>query len=143
MSKNLHIKIGSGKGNHVILNHEQVADVHLELFADEEGNVFITDLGSDKGTTVNGETLRGFRQMQLGDEVVLGKKVKFNWQKYRIEKKATPKKAAQVPDIQMEKPPQKSNKKQELQANLEVEHKQLIIIFGAIALILFFMYMIN
>jgi len=84
MSKNTHIRIGRSKSNHVILDHDQIALEHLELFADSEGNVFITDLGSPQGTKVNGEVLKGFTQLKDADEVVLGGKVKFNWKKYRV-----------------------------------------------------------
>ena len=70
MAKRLQIRVGSGQGNQVILNHPDVATEHLELFADAEGNVFITDLGSDQGVYVNGDRLQGF--LLLKEDAVSG-----------------------------------------------------------------------
>lgn len=143
MLKNTHIRIGSGNKNHVILNHSHIADEHLELFADHEGNVFITDLGSIQGTTVNGEPLRGFRQLMDTDQVVLGGKVKFNWKKYRMNDVQPPKNKPIVQNEEINTDPVKKPKINKPNAPLDVESKQLYWIYGGVALLIIIIYLIN
>ena len=143
MPKNTHIRIGRSKSNHVILDHDQIALEHLELFADSEGNVFITDLGSPQGTKVNGEVLKGFTQLKDSDEVVLGGKVKFNWKKYRVFENPTPKEPVKKPRIEIQAEPKKPKKRAEVQAVLDVEMRSLYIIYGIIALLILVIYLIN
>lgn len=83
MSKRLHIRIGRGSKNHVVIEEEGVAEEHLELFADADGNVFISDLGSPFGTYVNGSPLKGYVLLSEDDKVTLGKNVVFNWKKFK------------------------------------------------------------
>lgn len=83
MSKRLHIRIGRGSKNHVVIEEEGVAEEHLELFADADGNVFISDLGSPFGTYVNGTPLKGYVLLSEEDKVTLGKNVVFNWKKFK------------------------------------------------------------
>ncbi|MFM7565119.1 MAG: FHA domain-containing protein [Flavobacteriales bacterium] len=83
MSKRLHIRIGRGSKNHVVIDHEGVAEEHLELFADADGNVFISDLGSAEGTYVNGQALKGYVLLAEGDRVTLGKDCPLNWKKFK------------------------------------------------------------
>jgi pSer/pThr/pTyr-binding forkhead associated (FHA) protein len=143
MPKNTHIRIGRSKSNQVVLDHEQIAPEHLELFADSEGNVFITDLGSSQGTKVNGEVLKGFTQLKDTDEVVLGGKVKFNWKKYRVLDSPIPKEPVKKPKIEIQSEPKKPKKRTDAQAILDVEMRSLYIIYGIIALLILVIYLIN
>ncbi|MFM7594606.1 MAG: FHA domain-containing protein [Flavobacteriales bacterium] len=143
MPKNTHIRIGRSKSNHVVLDHEQIASEHLELFADTEGNVFITDLGSNQGTKVNGEVLKGFTQLKDSDEVVLGGKVKFNWKKYRTLERDVPKEPVKKPSIEIHAEPKKPKKRTDSKANLEVESRSLYLIYGIVALLILLIYLIN
>lgn len=143
MPKNTHLRIGRAKHNQVILDHEQIAAEHLELFADAEGNVFITDLGSAQGTKVNGQVLKGFVLLKDTDEVVLGGKVKFNWKKYRNVEQPKPKDQGKRPPIEIHQTPPTPKKRSDKQAVLAVSSKSLLIIYGIIALLLLMIYLIN
>jgi pSer/pThr/pTyr-binding forkhead associated (FHA) protein len=143
MPKNTHLRIGRAKHNQVILDHEQIAAEHLELFADAEGNVFITDLGSTQGTKVNGQVLKGFVQLKGSDEVVLGGKVKFNWRKYRNIEQPAPKDQGKRPPIEIHQTPTTPKKRSDKQAVLAVSSKSLLIIYGIISLLLLMIYLIN
>jgi pSer/pThr/pTyr-binding forkhead associated (FHA) protein len=143
MPKNTHLRIGRAKHNQVILDHEQIAAEHLELFADAEGNVFITDLGSAQGTKVNGHVLKGFVQLKDMDEVVLGGKVKFNWKKYRNIEQTAPKDLGKRPPIEIQQTSPTPKKRADKQAVLSVETKSLLIIYGIIALLILMIYLIN
>ena len=146
MAKRLQIRVGSGQGNQVILNHPDVATEHLELFADAEGNVFITDLGSEQGVYVNGDRLQGFLLLKEGDMVTLGNKIRFNWQKYRIneptkELKARPSKVkVEMNQEAVEKQVKRPKVKE---ANLGAENKSLYIIYGVIIFLILLIYLIN
>jgi len=48
------IKIGKASINDIIIKDSTVSREHLEIFIDDDKNVFITDLGSTNGTYVNG-----------------------------------------------------------------------------------------
>jgi pSer/pThr/pTyr-binding forkhead associated (FHA) protein len=110
MAKRTFIKIGRLSTNQVVINDPAIADVHLELFADAEGNVFITDLGSPQGTSVNGKRLKGYALLSKGDDVILGGKFRFNWEKYRIKNTASASSSARKPALTPD-----NNKKEELQ----------------------------
>lgn len=146
MAKRLQIRIGSGQGNQVILNHPDVATEHLELFADAEGNVFITDLGSDQGVYVNGERLQGFLLLKDGDNVTLGKRIRFNWQKYRITEPSNEPKTqtsrAKV-EINQDATAKQVKRPKVKEANLTAENKSLYIIYGVILCLILLIYLIN
>lgn len=143
MPKNTHLRIGRAKHNQVILDHDQIAAEHLELFADSEGNVFITDLGSNQGTKVNGHVLKGFVQLKDNDEVILGGKVKFNWKKYRNIEQPNPKVSGSRPPIEIHQMHPTPNKQLNKQATLAVKSRSLFIIYGIIALLFLLIYLIN
>lgn len=147
MSARVHIKVGSKASNQVVIKDAAIAEVHLELFADAEGNVFITDLGSSHGTAVNGVPLKGFVLLNSGDEVVLGGKFRFNWEKYRAKKThnsaPTPNK---LEPIDIDTQPHSQQKKKapvEKPAKMEVTNQSLLVIFGVVFLLLLLMYAIN
>ncbi|NDB33982.1 MAG: FHA domain-containing protein [Flavobacteriia bacterium] len=157
MSKRIHIQIGSAPSNQVVIDHPAISPVHLELFADSEGNVFVTDLGSPQGTTINGKRLVGYALLSEGDDLVLGGKFRFHWEKYKVKASTTApppiKETSNTPPKQENRPkpspppipttPKNEKKKPVNPAKMEVSNKALILIFGAIFLILFLMYAIN
>ena len=71
--KKLHLKIGTFLNNELVIDEAGIDPHHLELFCDEYGNVFITDLKSINGTFVNDKALDGFKLLVAGDKVRLGK----------------------------------------------------------------------
>jgi len=76
------IKIGRSEQNDIVIDDSSVSRFHLELFQDDEGNVFITDLGSSNGTTVNGSRLKESKILKPNDIVKLGTASPLPWQKY-------------------------------------------------------------
>ena len=65
------VKIGSAADNNIVLKEEGISRHHAELFMDEDGNVFITDLDSTNGTFVNGTKIDGSMPLQKSDRVDL------------------------------------------------------------------------
>ncbi len=76
------IKIGRSEQNDIVIDDSSVSRFHLELFQDDEGNVFITDLRSSNGTTVNGSRLKESKILKPNDIVKLGTASPLPWQKY-------------------------------------------------------------
>ena len=76
----LHLKIGTSSSNELVLEEVGIDPHHLELFCDEYGNVFITDLKSTNGTFVNNQALDGFKLLVAGDKVRFGKTYIFDWE---------------------------------------------------------------
>ena len=76
----LHLKIGTSSSNELVLEDVGIDSHHLELFCDEFGNVFITDLKSTNGTFVNDQALDGFKLLVAGDKVRFGKTYIFDWE---------------------------------------------------------------
>ena len=61
------IKIGSAFDNDVVINDESIAPYHLELFQDQLGIVFLSDLNSNTGTYINGERVKQFMRLTFTD----------------------------------------------------------------------------
>lgn len=154
MAQRVHIRVGRNASNQLVIDHPAIADVHLELFADNEGNVFVTDLGSTQGTAVNGVRLKGYTLLREGDDVILGGKIRLHWEKYSAKKpdsiQPIPEKAQPKPNpfvqpsqdkVQLQNRLSKKGSKQE--AKMRVSNISLILIFGAIFLIFFLMYVLN
>ncbi len=78
----LHLKIGTFSNNELVVDEAGIDPHHLELFCDEYGNVFITDLKSTNGTFVNDKALDGFKLLVAGDKVRLGKIYIFDWENF-------------------------------------------------------------
>lgn len=146
MSKRLHIRVGRGKNNQIVISDDNVAEEHLELFADPEGNIFITDLGSQFGTYINGNRLKGYALLDENDEVVLGNSYRFNWKKYRLPVEVAPKTESsplRAERVVQPKITPKETKPVGHAAKMDVPNKQLLIIYGVIVFIVIMMYLIN
>ena len=65
------VKVGSAADNNIVLKEEGISRYHAELFLDEDGNVFITDLDSTNGTFVNGNKIDSSMPLQKSDRVQL------------------------------------------------------------------------
>jgi hypothetical protein len=76
------IRIGRSRDNDIILDHSSVSRHHLELFYDEFGNVFLTDLNSSNGTFVNGKRIVGSIQLNHNDIVKAGLSDPIPWRNY-------------------------------------------------------------
>ncbi len=75
------LKIGRGQHCDIIINDITVSSEHLEVFNDDEGNVFITDLNSSNGTFVNGMRITGSEKLNQNDIVKVGNSV-LPWRNY-------------------------------------------------------------
>ncbi|MDC1194295.1 FHA domain-containing protein [Crocinitomicaceae bacterium] len=73
------IKIGRGKDNDLIVDDASVSRNHAELFIDEDGRCFLTDLGSSNGTSINGKRLKGSEILSPNDIVKLGNAKPLPW----------------------------------------------------------------
>ena len=73
------ITIGRDGKCQVVINENSVSRLHAELFVDNEGNAFLTDMNSSNGTTVNGSRITETVQLKRGDVVMLGK-ASFAWE---------------------------------------------------------------
>ena len=78
------LKIGKSPSNNVfkIFNNDPtVSNIHCEIFIDENGNKFLTDLDSTNGTFVNGNKITNSVKLEKHDILKLGNTI-FNWQAY-------------------------------------------------------------
>ncbi len=76
------LKIGKLSSNDIELKNDlTVSKVHCEIFVDNEGNVFLSDLNSSNGTFVNGTKITEPVQLNKLDIVRAGNSL-VNWQTY-------------------------------------------------------------
>lgn len=73
------IKVGRDHSNDVQIEDERVNSQHLEIFRDVEGNIYLTDLGSENGTFVNDERITDAVQLTENDEVKIANAFAFDW----------------------------------------------------------------
>ena len=149
----LHLKIGTSSSNELVLEDLGIDSQHLELFCDEYGNVFITDLESANGTFVNDQKLNGFKLLVAGDKVRLGKTYIFYWENFILNANFDKKKEADFAKvISIDKPspspspspsPPPSSKVSFLNWIMASRiNLQLFIIYGIIVFLLIFMYIV-
>lgn len=129
MSKKLYLKIGSDPSNDLVI--ESIDPFHLELFRDPDGNVFISDLNTEKGTRVNSVTLVDFIQLNENDRVYLAENVFFDW-KGILEKYDNPTKNSTISNKKTNEIKSQGNQKSKKQDYFEIA-----IVYGAIILMLF------
>tara|TARA_B100000767_G_C19596751_1_gene463837 strand:- start:259 stop:825 length:567 start_codon:yes stop_codon:yes gene_type:complete len=82
------IKIGRTEGNDLVIKDDTtISRNHAEIFQNNEGNVFLTDLNSSNGTFVNGNKLEDSIILKKKDIVKIGNTV-IDWKIYLSENKA-------------------------------------------------------
>jgi len=64
--------VGRSPANQVQISDPLVSKQHCLIFADQDGNYSIKDLGSRNGTFVNKKRIEGDISLQNGDEISLG-----------------------------------------------------------------------
>jgi len=139
----IHLRIGSYPDNDMVIESDGVDGNHLELFCDSDGNIFITDLNTKNGTFINGEELNGYALLSQGDKVVLGRHYVFRWESF----------VRKQPDNESlqnyrEKPNEFEQNNREVQkekkkfVDLSVSNTELIVIYSAIIVVLFLMFIV-
>jgi pSer/pThr/pTyr-binding forkhead associated (FHA) protein len=145
----LHLKIGTSSSNELVLDEAGIDPHHLELFCDEYGNVFITDLKSTNGTFVNDKVLDGFKLLVAGDKVRLGKTYLFDWENLILSSNSVAKQLDVVASVECDEIPTPTistiptiptetpiaNYKESSKIN-----KELFIIYGVIIVLLILLY---
>ena len=146
----LHLKIGTFSNNELVVDEAGIDPHHLELFCDEYGNVFITDLKSTDGTFVNDKALDGFKLLVAGDKVRLGKTYFFDWENLILSSNSVAKQVDVVASVESDETPTPTptititamptetpiaNYKESSKIN-----KELFIIYGVIIVLLILLY---
>ena len=80
------IRIGRKSDNDIVLTNTSVSGMHAEIFVNEEGIVFLTDLGSTNGTFINGNKIEGSVLLKKGDILRFGADKPVPWLTW-VEKK--------------------------------------------------------
>jgi pSer/pThr/pTyr-binding forkhead associated (FHA) protein len=75
------LKIGRSADCDIVIDDNSVSRYHAELFQDDEGNVFITDLNSSNGTFINGNKLVESDMLKQNDIVKIGTTI-LPWRNY-------------------------------------------------------------
>jgi pSer/pThr/pTyr-binding forkhead associated (FHA) protein len=139
----IHLRIGSNPENDMVIESEGVDGNHLELFCDQDGNVFITDLETKNGTFINGEELNGYTLLNNGDKVVLGQHYVFRWESF-VRKKPNLEhfegESTQLKDHQ-NKANVPSEKRTE-SIDMSVSNIELILIYTSIIIVLILMFVL-
>ncbi|MDB9712723.1 FHA domain-containing protein [Flavobacteriaceae bacterium] len=78
------IKIGKASSNDIVINDSSVSRKHLEVFIDDDKNVFITDLGSTNGTFVNGIKINESVKLENLDILLVGNSL-VEWPRFLID----------------------------------------------------------
>jgi len=68
--------IGRGPGNDLVVPDGMVSWAHLKVWT-ERGTVWCSDAGSTNGTFVNGNRVQGTTQVEPGDRITVGDKLKL------------------------------------------------------------------
>ncbi|MEY4659792.1 MAG: FHA domain-containing protein [Crocinitomicaceae bacterium] len=129
----IHLKIGSASDNQIVMKSVDVAPHHLEFFCDTDGNVFITDLGSEQGTYINNRRLDGFQLLKKGDRVRLGQNLDFLWEQLlpKLEQKKAKPVAPPQPKVYEHKTTE-PKKEVSKAVSSNTSNKQLFLIYGLI-----------
>ena len=142
----LHLKIGTFSNNELVVDEAGIDPHHLELFCDEYGNVFITDLKSTNGTFVNDKALDGFKLLVAGDKVRLGKTFFFDWENLILSSNSIAKQVDVVASVESDETPTPTISSMPTEtpiANYKESskiNKELFIIYGVIIVLLILLY---
>ena len=140
----LHLKIGTSSSNELVLEEVGIDQHHLELFCDEYGNVFITDLKSSNGTFVNDQALDGFKLLVAGDKVRFGKTYIFDWENLILSPNSVEKQLDVVASLESEKTQTAIPIETPISNNEDSSkiNKELFIVYGVIFVLLILLYTI-
>ena len=79
------IKIGKASDNDIVISGDStVSRVHMQMFIDDEANVFVTDLSSLNGTFINGVKISDSVKLNTFDIVKVGNSL-INWKELLLD----------------------------------------------------------
>ena len=79
------IKIGKASNNDIVISGDStVSRSHMQMFIDDEANVFVTDLSSLNGTFINGVKISDSVKLNTFDIVKVGNSL-INWKEYLLD----------------------------------------------------------
>ena len=79
------IKIGKASDNDIVISGDStVSRSHMQMFIDDEANVFVTDLSSLNGTFINGVKISDSVKLNTFDIVKVGNSL-INWKEYLLD----------------------------------------------------------
>ena len=79
------IKIGKASDNDIVIDGDStVSRSHMQMFIDDEANVFVTDLSSLNGTFINGVKISDSVKLNTFDIVKVGNSL-INWKEYLLD----------------------------------------------------------
>ena len=144
----LHLKIGTFSNNELVVDEAGIDPHHLELFCDEYGNVFITDLKSTNGTFVNDKSLDGFKLLVAGDKVRLGKTYFFDWENLILSSNSIAKQVDVVASVESDETPTPTPTISAMPTETPIANykesskinKELFIIYGVIIVLVILLY---
>lgn len=70
------IFMGRDLSNDIVVNDPEISRRHARLYK-QGGNYVIEDLGSTNGTVVNGQKIRGPKQLATQDQITIGQSIAF------------------------------------------------------------------
>jgi pSer/pThr/pTyr-binding forkhead associated (FHA) protein len=80
-------RIGSAPNNNIVVRHDSVSETHAEIFVDQFGNAFLTDLQSGKPTMVNGESVYQPVHLSPGEKITVGRGIIIDWERMIFNRK--------------------------------------------------------
>jgi hypothetical protein len=79
------IKIGKASSNDIVIDGDStVSRIHMQMFIDDEANVFVTDLNSMNGTFVNGIKISESVKLNTYDILRVGNSL-VNWKEFLLD----------------------------------------------------------
>ena len=79
------IKIGKANNNDIVITGDStVSRLHMQIFIDDEGNVFVTDLSSLNGTFINGVKISDSVKLNTFDILKVGNSL-INWKELLLD----------------------------------------------------------
>ena len=119
------IKIGRSSENDIVIGEDSnVSRNHAEIFEDDEGRIFLTDLDSANGTFINGKKLKRSELLKKNDIVKIGKTV-LPWRNYIIaDYKISPSEHKPINKIKMETNNENTNLEAKIMENPNHKEKK-------------------
>ncbi len=136
------LRIGQAEENDVRFLDSDIGAAHAEIFIDNIGNVFLTDLGSRSHTFVNGHMISDPVILQAGDKVRFGSSATYDWE-YHILGRTEPTKVSKPISKPVSDNQTNSKTNQSTSSKKETINRDLWIILAAIVFLLFLLNVIT